>query len=114
MKIKKTHWLGIIFAFILVTSDIIFLRKDELFFFLMGIAVVIVSLPFLATLIMETNSQKEKNERFLEFARNLAESVKSGTPIGQSIRNMKNKNFGSLTYHVRKLANQITLGIPIS
>ena len=50
---------------------------------------------------------------FLEFSRNLVESVKAGTPISRSIINLKGKNFGSLTPHINKLSNQISLGIPV-
>ena len=52
-------------------------------------------------------------EMFLEFSRNLAESVATGTPISKSIINMRKKNYGGLTLHVQKLANQISLGIPV-
>jgi len=103
-----------IFGVIILAVDLIFFLEDKIFYFLVGISLVVMALPFLATLIIETNIQKEKNERFLEFTRNLAESVKSGTPIGQSIINMRQKNFGTLTPHIQKLANQISLGIPIS
>ncbi len=113
MRLQKYHWLGIIFGLVVVIVDILFFRADNIFFFLLGIGVVVVSLPFLATLIIESNMEKDKNERFLEFTRNLAESVKSGNPIGQSILNMRNKNFGNLSPHIQKLANQISLGIPI-
>jgi flagellar protein FlaJ len=51
---------------------------------------------------------------FLEFARNLVESVKTGTPISRSIINMQNKNFGSLSPHVKKLGNQIAIGVPLN
>ncbi len=94
--------------------DIIFLRGDNIFFFLLGIGIVVLVLPFVIGLAVESRIEKEKNERFLEFARSLAENVKGGTPIGKSIINMSGKNFGSLTPHIKKLANQITLGIPIS
>ena len=114
MKIKKVHWIGIVFAIIITLVDLIFFWKDEIFFFLMGISVVVFSLPFLASLIAENTRKKKINERFLEFSRNLTESVKTGTPIGQSIITMKNKNYGSLTPHIEKLANQIALGIPIN
>ena len=50
----------------------------------------------------------------MEFTRNLAENVKGGTPIGQSIMNMSTKDFGSLTPHIQKLANQMTLGISLN
>jgi flagellar protein FlaJ len=51
---------------------------------------------------------------FLEFTRNLAESVNTGTPVSKSIINMKNRNYGALTPNVIKLANQIELGIPLN
>lgn len=114
MKFNKSHWIGIIFAMIILIVDLIFFLGENIFFFLVGISLVIVILPFLLSIIFESNQEKGKNERFLEFSRNLAESVKSGTPIGQSIMNLRNKNFGSLTPHINKLANQISLGIPIS
>jgi len=114
MRLRKAHWIGIIFALVALIVDFIFFFGDELFYFLAGIAAVIVVLPFVMGIVVENKVEKEKNERFLEFARNLAESVKSGTPIGQSILNMRSKNFGSLSPHVVKLANQISLGIPIS
>lgn len=114
IDLNKAHWIGIIFALIILIVDVIFFRSDKIFFFLVGIAFVVVALPFLATLLIATNLEKEKNERFLEFARNLAESVKAGTPIAQSIINMRSKNFGSLTPHIHKLSNQISIGIPIS
>lgn len=114
MRMKKAHWIGIIFSVLIITTDIIFFREDSIFFFLLGVGIIVLALPFLLNIVLESKIQKEKDMRFLEFARNLAESVKSGNPIGQSILNMRNKNFGSLSPHISKLANQISLGIPIN
>ncbi len=114
MTLKKSQLIGIIFAVLIIIADVVFYREDKIFFFLMGIAVAVVALPFVIGTVVETTEEKEKNEQFLEFARALAENVKGGTPIGQSIMNMRTKNFASLTEHVVKLANQISLGIPIS
>jgi len=114
MRLHKSHWIGIIFAVLIVIADVIFFFNDRIFFFLIGIAVAVVALPFVVGTVVETKDEKEKNEQFLEFARALAENVKGGTPIGQSVMNMRLKNFGSLTEHIVKLANQISLGIPIS
>jgi flagellar protein FlaJ len=50
----------------------------------------------------------------LEFTRNLVESVKTGTPISKSIINLKEKAFGALDKNIKKLANQISLGIPLN
>ena len=114
MELKKVHWIGIIFALVIILSDLVFFMGEEIFFFLIGIGLVIGILPFIINLVLESSAEKEKDVRFLEFSRNLAESVKSGNPIGQSILNMRNKNFGSLTPHIQKLANQISIGIPMS
>ena len=112
--LKKTHWIGIIFSVIVFAVDFIFFRGENLFYFLIGISVAVLALPFVIATVIETGDEKEKNEQFLEFARALAENVKGGTPIGQSVTNMRNKNFGSLTDNIVKLANQINLGIPMS
>jgi len=105
--------MAIIFGSLIVIVDLIFLRDNQIFIFLLGISVVIVALPFLVGLIFENQREKEKNDRFLEFTRNLAASVRAGNPVGKSIINMREKNLGQLTPHVIKLANQIELGIPI-
>ncbi|MBS3081995.1 type II secretion system F family protein [Candidatus Pacearchaeota archaeon] len=114
MILKKPHWIGIIFGVLILGVDLSMFLGENLFYFLVGIATTVILLPFVATTIVETNREKDKNGQFLEFARALAENVKGGTPIGQSIRNMGNKNFGSLTWHISKLSNQISLGIPMS
>ena len=113
IKIKKIHLLGIIVAVVILLMDFIFLREDKEFYFVLGIAFVVAVLPFVVTVFLETEKEKEKESMFLEFSRNLVESVKAGTPISKSIVNVKDKDYGSLTPHVDKLANQISLGIPI-
>ena len=114
MRIKKMHWIGGVFALIILISNLIFFRQDKVFFFLIGISLVIFLLPILTSLVLAGKREQELNQQFLEFSRNLAESVKSGTPIGKSIVNMRNKDFGVLSKYVEKLANQISVGIPIS
>lgn len=108
------HWIGICFGAAVLVADVVFFMGQSLFLFLLGIALLVVVLPFLVSLVVESNVERERNEKFLEFTRNLAESVKTGTPVGKSIVNMSSKDFGSLSPNIRKLANQITLGIPIS
>jgi len=97
----------------LIIIDFFVFRKSNLFFFLLGLAVVIIVLPFIANFLIEAGRAKEKEEKFLEFARNLVESVNAGTPISKSIINVADKDYGSLSLHIKKLANQINLGIPV-
>ncbi len=113
IQIKKVHIMGLIAGVITIIVSVIFLRKEKIFYFILGLAVVMAILPFLISFFIETGKEKEKEEMFLEFSRNLVESVKAGTPISRSIMNAKEKDYGSLTSHVNKLANQINLGIPV-
>ncbi len=113
MEVKKTHWIGIILSAIIITSSL-FLIETEIFFFIIGIGILSGITPFVFSMIYETNIANEKEEMFLEFARNLVESVKTGTPISKSIINIKNKSYGVLSEHVEKLANQISLGVPFN
>jgi flagellar protein FlaJ len=74
---------------------------------------VIGGFPFFLFLILETKDLREKESMFLEFSRDLVGNVRAGTPISKAILNIQSKDYGSLTPYIRKLANQISLGIPI-
>jgi archaeal flagellar protein FlaJ len=114
MKLKKMHWFGIIAASVIVLFSVIFFFNNErMLFFLIGIALGTLALPFIIGLTLENEREQKVSGMFLEFSRNLAESVAAGTPISKGIVNMKQRNYGVLTPHVEKLANQIQLGIPV-
>ncbi len=112
MEIKNVHWFGIISGLILI-GIAFFLIGTQFFFFILGIGVIIGISPFVFSIIRENRIENEKEEMFLEFARDLVESVKSGTPINKSIINSGNKPYGTLSVYIKKLANQISLGIPL-
>ncbi|MEK6917849.1 MAG: type II secretion system F family protein [Nanoarchaeota archaeon] len=114
MEIKKFHLIGIFSAVLVCALAFVFNTGDNLFFFIVGMGILIGFTPFVVTIINESRVSNEKEEMFLEFARNLVESVKTGTPVSKSIVNMKGKPFGVLSQHVDKLANQISIGIPLS
>ena len=113
MEINKVHYVGIGLALAIVGISFLF-QGTKLFFLVLGIGVLIGILPFVISLINETREEAEKEEMFLEFTRNLVESVKTGTPISKSIINLKDKAYGVLGQNVKKLANQISLGIPLN
>lgn len=116
VEIKKIHIIGIGACILaIVINFILFFNKDNmnLFYFISGIAIVLGAIPFIYSLVSESKVEKENNEMFLEFSRNLVEAVKSGTPISKAIINLRNKYYGSLTPHIQKLANQVEVGIPV-
>jgi len=113
MGLQKKHWLGIILGILLAVSSFFIFKDDTLFYFLLVVSVVIVLIPFMLSLVMGQNVQREKEEKFLSFSRDLVESVRSGTPIVKSIINLRRRNYSSLSPHIEKLANQLALGITL-
>ena len=78
------------------------------------IVVKITMAPFAFSFLIGQSRQKEKNDKFLEFTRDLVENVRSGTPISKSVMNLKGRNYGSLSPHIDKLANQLSMGIVLT
>ena len=113
MKINKITWVGIISGLITVGISFLLLNT-KFFFFVLGTGVIVAVAPFVFSTIRETKIANEKEQMFLEFSRSLAESVKTGTPISKSIINIKDKSYGVLSVNIKKLANQINLGIQLS
>ena len=113
MEVIKIHWIGIGIAIIMITLSLV-LAEGSVRFFLIGVGALIGSFPFVLSTIQETKTDSEKEEMFLEFSRNLVESVKTGTPISKSITNIKTKSYGVLSDNIKKLSNQISLGIPLN
>ncbi len=110
---NKPQIIGILIAFITIVLSIIFLSGTDIFYFILGLAIVIAMFPFFVSLILSTSAEREEDDMFLEFARNLVENVKAGTPISKSILNVRKKDYGKLNPYINKLANQIALGIPV-
>jgi len=114
IKLEKMHWMGFGLGIILagVSSGIFW--GSKLLVFLLVVSLIVGVLPFVVTVVLTQGKQKEKETKFLEFVRDLVESVRSGTPISRGIINLKDRNYGALTSHVQKLASQLSLGITLT
>ena len=112
MELNKSHLIGIVFSLVIALSSIL-LRNSPYLFITIGIAIIIGVLPFVLSIIKESKESDEKEEMFLEFARNLVESVGTGTPISRSIIHLRGKDYGVLTENIVKLGNQIHIGVPL-
>lgn len=112
MELKRIHWMGIISGGAILLLSLFFMNT-QFFFFILWFGIMIAAVPFVLTSIQQTKESTEKEELFLEFTRNLVESVRTGTPISKSIINMKKKPFGVLSKYIEKLGNQIAMGIPL-
>ncbi|MFW6283596.1 MAG: type II secretion system F family protein, partial [Minisyncoccales bacterium] len=113
MVIGNVQKVGMGFGLLIIIGSL-FLIGTKYFLLTIGLGVIIGVAPFIFVLIEQARTEAEKEEMFLEFTRNLVESVKTGTPISKSILNAKNKPYGVLSPHIKKLANQISLGISLN
>jgi flagellar protein FlaJ len=114
MKFEKMHWLGLGIGIAGMLGSVLLFKGSSLMYFLLVVSLIVGSLPFMISFLLRQSRQKEKGEKFLEFVRDLVEMVRSGTPISKSIMNLRNRNYGSLTRHVQKLANQLSIGITLT
>ncbi|VVB80247.1 Type II secretion system (T2SS), protein F [uncultured archaeon] len=115
MKTRNFIYAGI--GTVLIVFIFIFFNTPSLArfkYFLVSVIFVLMLLPFVSENVLVSKKQKEKDSKFLEFVRDLVENVKSGTPIAKAILNVQSRDYGALTIHVRKLGNQIALGIPLT
>lgn len=113
MKITGKTLISPVIGTVLLVVITLFFRTTSYYYFLVVIALILSALPFVILLALETKEQREKDERFLEFSRDLVENVKTGTPINKSILNLMKRDYGVLSPHILKLGNQIHLGIPL-
>ncbi|HLD15319.1 MAG TPA: type II secretion system F family protein [Candidatus Nanoarchaeia archaeon] len=113
MKFKPVYLIGIFLAIVLLAANFYLFYGSR--WFAAGIILCITigwTLPWI-DFLSESKRQKEIEFYFLEFTRNLVESIKSGISIPRSILHVSNKDYGALTPFVRKLSGQIELGIPV-
>lgn len=113
MEIKK-HQIIFLIIGILIAGGSLFFLNTKWFLLILGTGIIIGTGPFVYKIIRDSFIETEKEQMFLEFMRNLAESVKTGTPISKSIVNVGKKPYGVLSVHINKLANQILIGIPLN
>jgi len=114
MKFEKMHWMGIGIGLAMAVASYFIFQQKAVFNFMFVVSLIIGALPFLISLLLGQGRQREKEEKFLAFSRDLVESVKSGTPISKSIILLRMRNYGALTVHVRKMANQLALGFTLN
>lgn len=79
-----------------------------------SITLLLFIFPFVLKQIIKSKIEREKETAFLEFIRDLVESVKTGTPIVNAILTLEKRDYGYLNSHISKLAKQISLGIPLT
>ena len=114
MRFKQKYWYGITAGIILLIIDILVFRKSRFFTPLIAIALTIGWAQFWIDYFVMNSKKKEYEARFLEFVRNLVGAIKSGMPVPKAIIHTANEtDYGALSPHIKKLANQIEWAMPV-
>ena len=93
MKFEKKHIIGLVIAVLLIIVGLIlFWTQMNIFYFILVIALVIATIPFILSGIADSRRQREIETKFLDFVRDLVENVRAGTPISKSIVIGKNND----------------------
>lgn len=118
IRFQKKYFMGIFIALVILAFDAyLYLNFENLKRFAIPLGVIGITIGFLQffiDLFKEFGRQKQIEDQFLEFNRNLVASINSGIPIPRAILNVSNADYGPLTPYIKKLAYQIEWGIPIN
>jgi archaeal flagellar protein FlaJ len=112
-KFKQKYWIGISLAILVIIMDFVFFLGTRWFFAVLIVALNIAWAQFWIDFFTNLKKQKEIEEKFLEFIRNLVGTVKSGISIPAAIIQIGNDDYGELSKYTQKLSNQIQWGIPM-
>ncbi|HIG97841.1 TPA: type II secretion system F family protein [Candidatus Woesearchaeota archaeon] len=112
IQFEARHRIALGAALLLLLADI-YIFKGRIFFVpLLAIVAIVATLPYWLDVMKENKRQKEVEARFPEFVRNLTGAIKSGMPAAQAVVHVTEGEYGTLTPHLKKLANQIEWSIP--
>ncbi len=112
---KKIIVIPPVIGIAVIVASIFFLKDLEAIRNLVIVfSLVLMVVPLVVFYTKQIKEQKEKEQKFLEFVRDIVENVRSGTPVSRAIINVKGRDYGALKSHIVKLANQISLGIPLT
>lgn len=110
---EKRHITAVIIGVLMVVVDFIFFKGSTWFIPGLVIALTMAWSQHWIDFFVKTKLDKELEEKFPEFVRNLVSAVKSGMPMTRAIIQVAKTDYGGLNPYVQKLANQIEWAIPL-
>jgi flagellar protein FlaJ len=112
-KLSILHYLAVAAGFIIFILNYISLRGTRWFIPFIIVALSIAWFPFWVDFFVNRRKQREIERIFPDFVSDLVNTVKSGVPISRGIVQISSRDYGALSPHVKKLANQIEWAIPL-
>jgi len=112
-KNKSRYIVPLIIGIIIIVIDLIWFRDTKWFIPIIVGAITISWFQYWVSFFLEGQRQKEIEQKFPEFVRNLSGAIKSGMPVGKAMIHISSTDYGALTPYVLKMANQVEWAIPI-
>ncbi len=117
-KIKLSKEKKVLIATILVASLLIFLgilsSNPLLMANIVLLSTLIVVIPQFIFVYERYKDIKEMEEKFPAFLRDIIESLSAGLPLHKAIINNSKLDYGKLSVEVKKMANQLSWGVPLN
>ncbi len=115
-KKKKIITSSVLLGCLVIVANLMFLRNMPLFGEYFPLINVVGSLVILGPLgflkYIEYQKNKEIEERFPDFLRNVTEGIKSGMTLPRAIEEAADSGYGILDPYVKKMSSQIDWGVP--
>lgn len=77
------------------------------------LAIFLIAVPIIIFRYEKFKALREMEEKFPVFLRDVTEAIRSGMPLHLAIVSSGKLEYGRLSKEVKKMANQITWGIPV-
>jgi len=115
MKLKTKHYVAFGLGALILLLDFLLLLSVQSRWFrpLIAVGVIVGIFPLWLDTLTEARRHRELEEKFLEFVRSLADTVKSGIPIPKAITQISTMDYGALNPYIKKLSKKIEWGIPL-
>lgn len=110
---ENKHLIGVLVGMSIAIFDFLLMSESPLFIPLLAIALIAATSQWLLDFFNRSKNQKEIEEKFPEFVRNLVGSVKSGMPINKAVIHVSHIDYGALSPHIKKLANKLEWNVPL-
>lgn len=110
---KQYFYVGIGVGITFLLLDIIFFKDTKFHVPFMVFGILFIASPWITNYYLKYLFDKEIEQRFPDFIRNLVSSIKAGMTFPKALEHASKQNYGQLTPYVRKLNMQVNLGVPI-
>lgn len=90
----------------------LFLAPSDMLGFAVGVTITIAFVPYSLYSYFDKKAILDMEENLPAFLRDLAESRKTGMTLPQALYKSAQADYGKLTVELKKMANQISWGVP--